>query len=175
MSASQHGSPASHPPKTATVSLGAWSDPGFALVALTAVGLGVWTSLRVEGALFADVVEYLERARALVAGEELIDAQKVRAAGVTALHAPALWLAALTGAPESHWILTYAAVVHGALSICLLLATRRLAIAIGTTRKVQDRVQWSLSVGREESYELAPRESGLARSLGVAESRTAGF
>ena len=116
--------------------MGAGSDPGFVVLVLVAIALGAWTSLRVEGALFADVVEYLERARALVAGEELIDAQKVRAAGVTALHAPALWLAALTGAPESHWILTYAAVVHAALSVCLLLATRRLAIAIGAAAGV---------------------------------------
>lgn len=132
MSAPHHGSPTSAPQRTAPVSLGAWSDPGFVVLVLVAIALGAWTSLRVEGALFADVVEYLERARALVAGDELIDAQKVRAAGVTALHAPALWIAALTGAPEGPWILTYAAVVHVAISVALLLATRRLAIAIGT-------------------------------------------
>lgn len=136
MSAPHHGSPASAPPQTASVSLGAWSDPGFIALAVVALVLGAWTSLRVEGALFADVVEYLERARALVAGEELIDAQKVRAAGITALHAPALWLAGLTGAPESPWVLTYAALAHAAISVALLVATRRLAIAVGAAAGV---------------------------------------
>lgn len=137
MSAPHHGSPIAAPPQAPSGARGAWKDPCFlALLSMMAL-LGAWSWLRVEGALFADVVEYLERARALVAGEELLDAQKVRAAGITALHAPVLWLAGVAGVAEGPWVLVYAAVVHLLISAALLLATRQLAIAIAAAAGVR--------------------------------------
>ncbi|MDG1986246.1 MAG: hypothetical protein P8M11_16965 [Planctomycetota bacterium] len=130
MSSPHKGSPTSAPDLDRRSAPPAWTDPAFLALALAAVALGAWSWLRVEGALFADVVEYLERARALVAGEALIDAQKVRAAGVTALHAPALWLANLFGQADGPWVLAYAAFVHVGISVGFLAATRRLALAI---------------------------------------------
>ncbi len=138
MSAPTHGSTTPAPPRAPSGARKAWGDPLFlALLAMAAL-LGAWSWLRVEGALFADVVEYLERARALVAGEELLDAQKVRAAGITALHAPVLWLARLAGVAQGPWVLIYAAVVHILISAALLFATRRLAIAIAAAAGVTE-------------------------------------
>ena len=130
MSAPHQGSPAGARPQAPSGAAGAWRDPGFLALVGVAALLGTWSWIRVEGALFADVVEYLERARALVAGEELLDAQKVRAAGITALHAPALWLAGLAGVAEGPWVLLYAGFVHLLISASLLFATRQLTIAI---------------------------------------------
>ena len=109
----------------------AWTDPIFLVLVAAAAALGLWTWMRVEGALFADVVEYLERARALVRGEALIDAQKVRAVGVTALHAPVLWIAGLAGVQEGPWVLAYAGVVHVVIGAGLLVGARRLALSLG--------------------------------------------
>ncbi|MGD2018716.1 MAG: hypothetical protein PVJ89_11405 [Planctomycetota bacterium] len=130
MSAPHHGTPASLRPDASRDAPAAWADPAFLGLALLAVALAAWSWIRVDGALFADVVEYLERARALVRGEELLDAQKVRAAGITALHTPALWLAGVLGVAEGPWVLAYAAALHLLVSVGLLAATRRLALAL---------------------------------------------
>lgn len=100
------------------------SGPGgaawFLLVALTLIGT-FWSWSRVEGAPMADVVEYLERAQALVRGEEVIDSQPIRAIGVSLLHAPLLWLADGVGVEHGDWVLWLAAALHIALTIALIL------------------------------------------------------
>lgn len=72
--------------------------------------IGSWSL--VEGTPTADTVEYLERAQALVQGEQMIDAHAIRAIGVSLLHAPLLWITALLGVGHGPWVLAWAGLVH---------------------------------------------------------------
>lgn len=106
-----------HPRQT-----GLWA----ALMAAT-VGLSLWSWSRLEGSPLADVVEYLERAQAFVRGDALIDAQPIRAIGVSLLHAPALWVADLFGIGHTSWVLGLAGVLHIAITCAFVAATVVLA------------------------------------------------
>lgn len=90
-------------------------QPGWAPWALL-LGLGallfVGSWCLVEGTPTADTVEYLERAQALVRGEQMIDAHAIRAIGVSLLHAPVLWVADLLGVGHGPWVLAWAGLVH---------------------------------------------------------------
>ncbi|MEM9802325.1 MAG: hypothetical protein AAGA20_18505 [Planctomycetota bacterium] len=123
--------------------------PWLALLGCT-IALSLWTSTRVEGALFADVVEYLERARGFVRGEEIVDAHAIRAAGVTLIHVPALWLGRVLGIEEGPWVLTYAAWVHALITALLVAATvllaRTVARASGSGSEGALRAGWLAGV-----------------------------
>ncbi|MEM9378617.1 MAG: hypothetical protein AAGB93_01620 [Planctomycetota bacterium] len=150
----------------------------------SALALGLWSWLRVEGALFADVVEYLERASAFVRGEELIDAQSIRAAGVTALHAPVLWLAHVVGIPEGPWVLAYASVVHLAIAALFVVASvhsaRSISTAAGVDRQGARLAGWaagSVAVASPTFVQFAPIAmtdiaSGAALAYGMATALT---
>jgi len=56
--------------------------------------LTFYSSMRTEGTIFADAVEYLERAFQFARGELVVDAKQLRPAGITLLHLPILWLSA---------------------------------------------------------------------------------
>ena len=103
----------------------------WALLMAATAALGLWSWSRLDGAPLADVVEYLERTQALVRGEALIDAQPIRAIGVSLLHAPLLWLADRLGIAHGPWVLGVAGILHIALTCLLVVATvvfaRRLA------------------------------------------------
>ncbi len=99
--------------------------PWAALLGLAAVlFIGSWSL--VEGTPTADVVEYLERAQALVRGEKMVDAHAIRAIGVSLIHAPVLWLADLIGIGHGPWILAWAGMVHLVISGLLIVGAVRL-------------------------------------------------
>lgn len=109
--------------------------PWLALIGLTLALMG-FSYLRTEGTIFADAVEYLERAHAFVRGELLVDAKQLRSAGVTLIHLPALWISMvfglLFGIEESRWILPYAALVHSIITCLFVVATVHLGRALSS-------------------------------------------
>ncbi len=100
--------------------------PWLGLLGLT-IALAAFSYLRTEGTIFADAVEYLERAFAFAQGEAVVDAQKLRSAGITLIHLPVLWLSQVLGIDETRWILPYAALVHVAITCLFVAATVHLA------------------------------------------------
>ena len=109
--------------------------PWIALLGLT-LAFTLFSYLRTEGTIFADAVEYLERAFAFVRGELLVDAKQLRSAGITAVHLPALWVSELLsrhfGFDDTRWILPYAAFVHVVITCLFVVATVHLGRALAT-------------------------------------------
>ena len=128
--------------------MGGWT-PWLGLFALTLL-FTLFSYLRTEGTIFADAVEYLERAFAFVRGERVIDAKQLRSAGITAVHLPVLWvskvLSELFGFNDTRWILPYAAIVHVAITCLFVTATvhlgRALAEFIGGSRSESRTTGW---------------------------------
>jgi hypothetical protein len=149
-----HSTPPEHPvathPKLASddPSPSGWG-PWIGLFALT-LAFTLFSYLRTEGTIFADAVEYLERAFAFVRGELLIDAKQLRSAGITLVHLPALWISKVLsqsfGLDDTRWILPYAALVHVAITCLFVVATvhfgRALAEFVGRTESESRTVGW---------------------------------
>ncbi|WP_145199269.1 hypothetical protein [Planctomycetes bacterium Poly30] len=109
--------------------------PWWGLLGLT-LALAGFSFVRTEGTIFADAVEYLERALAFVRGELLVDAKQLRSAGITLLHLPALFLSQVLGktlgVEETRWILPYAAAVHVMITWLFVVATVHLGRALAS-------------------------------------------
>jgi len=109
----------------------------YAAVVLCALALAGWTLAAQRGWLFADAVEYLERARAFVRGEALVDAQAIRPMGVSLLFVPLFAVAEWTGRPDARWIAPAARVIAVLLTAATALAAavlgRRIAGRAGLT------------------------------------------
>ncbi len=137
--------PSGSPPGT---SAGGWT-PWIGLLALT-LAFTLFSYLRTEGTIFADAVEYLERAFAFVRGELLVDAKQLRSAGITLVHLPALWISKVLsesfGFDDTRWILPYAALVHVAITCLFVVATvhfgRALAEFVGRSEPESRNVGW---------------------------------
>jgi hypothetical protein len=98
----------------------------YGAVALLALALGGWTLAAQRGWFFADAVEYLERARAFVQGDALIDAQGFRPISVSLLYMPLFALAEWTGRPDAMWIAPVARVVAVLVAAAAAVATAAL-------------------------------------------------
>ena len=102
-------------------------DAPFALVlaiGATLFGLAWW---HLEGYQIADSVEYIERAIALVRGEEIVDSQAIRSFGFSGLLVPVFFLADLLGLDEYRYAVYFVRVLQIALSLTLLGLAMRLA------------------------------------------------
>ena len=123
--------------------------PWIGLLALT-VAFTLFSYARTQGTIFADAVEYIERAFAFVRDERLVDAKQLRSAGITLLHVPALliskYLGQWFGLDDTRWVLTYAAMVHVLITILFVVATvyfgRALATFVGRSESEARNVGW---------------------------------
>ncbi|MEZ6014183.1 MAG: hypothetical protein R3F49_03650 [Planctomycetota bacterium] len=95
--------------------------------ALVALALGAWSFLAQHGWPMADAVEYLERARAFVRGEPVIDAQAIRPMGVSLLFVPLFALAEALGTPDAAWLAPAARAIAVLLAAGTALAAAQLA------------------------------------------------
>ncbi|MCB9914809.1 MAG: hypothetical protein H6828_06615 [Planctomycetes bacterium] len=95
------------------------------LLALVLV-LQLVTWSRLSGAQLADSVEYMERAQALVRGEEVVDSTAIRGFGYVALLAPAFWVADLLGVADFKPVVAVVRLEQLALGLLLVAATARL-------------------------------------------------
>jgi hypothetical protein len=148
----------------------AWRGLGdFAVLALLALVLGLqlleWSQL--EGYQLADSVEYMERAQALVRGQEVIDSTAIRSFGFVSVLAPIFWLADLLGVEDFKPVVGIVRLLQMGLGLALVHATARLAARLAGRRAG---LVAGLAVGVNPYfllYSVSP-VSGIAAGLCVA-------
>ena len=111
-----------------------WRGPGdVAVLALLVLVFGLqlleWSQL--EGYQLADSVEYMERAQALVRGEEVIDSTAIRSFGFVSVLAPIFWLADFLGVEDFKPVVGLVRVLQMTLGLGLVYATARFAARLG--------------------------------------------
>src|SRR5687768_3293784 len=104
-----------------------WRDRSMAWVFLLAVVLLLYSWSLQRGYPVADVVEFMERAQAWVAGETQTDARTVRSFAFSTLFVPPFLLARALGLEDLRVVMVVARLLEMALTLGLVLACGRLA------------------------------------------------
>jgi len=102
-------------------------DGPFVLVLAAGAALMSFAWWHLEGYQIADSVEYIERAIALVRGEEIIDSTAIRSFGFSGLLVPIFALADLIGLEEYRYAVYVVRLLQMGLSLTLVALTMRLA------------------------------------------------
>lgn len=101
-------------------------DPLMVLVLLVTLTLQLFTWSQLQGYQLADSVEYMERAQALVRGEEVIDSQAIRSFGYVSILAPLFALADILGVEDFKGVVALVRLLQIAIGLGLVYATARL-------------------------------------------------
>ncbi len=99
------------------------------LVLVLGLQLVAWSEL--EGYQLADSVEYMERAQALVRGEQVIDSQAIRSFGFVSLLAPIFWLADAFGVEDFKAVVGLVRLLQMSIGLALVYVTARLGARLG--------------------------------------------
>jgi hypothetical protein len=116
---------ASSSPSTATSTSVRW------LVLATLV-LQLWAVSRIEGYQIADSVEFMERARAFVRGEEVVDASVIRPFGFSFLLVPFFAVADWLGFADQRMAMPAIVGLQMLLGVLLVVVTTRVGTRLGT-------------------------------------------
>ena len=116
---------ASSSPSTATSTSLRW------LVLATLV-LQLWAVSRIEGYQIADSVEFMERARAFVRGEEVVDASVIRPFGFSFLLVPFFAVADWLGLADQRMAMPAIVGLQMLLGVLLVVVTTRVGTRLGT-------------------------------------------
>lgn len=137
-----------------------------ALLALI-FGLQLFGWSQLEGYQLADSVEYMERAQALVRGEEVIDSQAIRSFGFVSVLAPIFWLADLFGVEDFKFVVGLVRLVQMFIGLGLVYASARLAARLAGRRAG---LVAGIAIGVNPYFLLysASPVSGMAAGLCVA-------
>ena len=149
-----------------TASFGLHDPALLALLALVLVlQLATWRAL--DGYQIADSVEYLERARTLVRGESMVDANTIRPIGFSALLVPFFVVAEWFGCPDPRAIVWSTYLLQIALGLCLVHRVARIGAQLGgrTAGWIAGFVVGANPIFLQYS---AQAESGIAASLCIA-------
>lgn len=135
------------------------------LVLVLALQLATWRAL--DGYQIADSVEYLERARTLVRGESMVDANTIRPIGFSALLVPFFVLGEWLGIPDPRAIVWSTYLLQIALGLCLVHRVAHIGARLGgrTTGWIAGFVVGANPIFLQYS---AQAESGIAASLCIA-------
>jgi len=104
-----------------------WRDPAIRWLLLLTIALTCWSWWMQRGYPLADAVEFMDRARSWVAGEELSDARTVRSFAFSTLFVPPFLVARALGLEDPRPILVVARLLEVGLTLGLVLACARLA------------------------------------------------
>ncbi|MEO7154781.1 MAG: hypothetical protein ABI054_09030 [Planctomycetota bacterium] len=103
-----------------------WRDPPVRWLLLLTLALICWSWWMQRGYPLADAVEFMDRARSWVAGEELSDARTVRSFAFSTLFVPPFLVARALGLEDPRPILVVARLLEVGLTLGLVLACARL-------------------------------------------------
>lgn len=135
------------------------------LALVLALQLATWRAL--DGYQIADSVEYLERARTLVRGESMVDANTIRPIGFSALLVPFFVIGEWLGLPDPRAIVWSTYLLQIALGLCLVFRVARIGARLGgrTAGWIAGFVVGANPIFLQYS---AQAESGIAASLCIA-------
>ncbi len=122
------GAPRLRDPNGAVPRLG---EPAVLAVLAVALALQLFSWNRLHGYQLADSVEFMERARGVLLGHEVLGPSSVRSFAFSALFLPAFWLVDLLGIEDARFLVPVFRLGMMAFGLALVLACMRLGARIG--------------------------------------------
>jgi 4-amino-4-deoxy-L-arabinose transferase-like glycosyltransferase len=111
--------------------LPSWRDPAVLGLLVLVFALELVAYFLAEGYPIADAVEYMERARALVSGERIVDTGAIRPFGFSLLLAPIFLVSDWLGIHDPRSCLWAIALLQMLLSLCLVFTVTRIGARLG--------------------------------------------